>query len=119
MTKTTRSTDSVQVSFWVLREIKIDDNVNCLDIDTSRDEIRRYQESTLTFCEIMEYFIALHLIHLCMNEEAAVALLDDFLCEQLNALCTVTEDDALIDLKLFEKVIHKIIIYCIFMIVKK
>jgi len=36
-----------------------------------------------------------------MDEEAAIALIDDFLGKQLNALSTVAEDNALIDLKLF------------------
>jgi len=49
----------------------------------------------------MEDFVTLLLFHLCMDEEAAVALLDDFLCKQLHTLSTVTEDNALIDLKLF------------------
>jgi len=55
----------------------------------------------LTFCEIMEDFVTFRLIHLCMDEEAAIALIDDFLGKQLNALSTVAEDNALIDLKLF------------------
>ena len=49
----------------------------------------------------MEDFVTFRLIHLCMDEEAAIALIDDFLGKQLNALSTVAEDNALIDLKLF------------------
>lgn len=49
----------------------------------------------------MEDFVTFRLIHLCMDEEAAIALIDDFLGKQLNALSAVAEDNALIDLKLF------------------
>jgi hypothetical protein len=39
MAITTRSTDTVKVSFGVLREVKVDDNVDSLDIDTTGEEI--------------------------------------------------------------------------------
>ena len=39
MTETTRSTDSVQVCLRVLREIKVDNNIHRLYIDTSCEQI--------------------------------------------------------------------------------
>ena len=58
----------------------------------------------------MEDFVALLLVHLCMDEEAAIALFYDFLCKQLHTLSTVTEYNALIDLKLLLKHQKSIII---------
>ena len=42
MSKPARSADSMQVSFRIFREIKVDHNIDSLNIDTSRDEIRGY-----------------------------------------------------------------------------
>lgn len=48
----------------------------------------------------MEHTVPIFLHHPCMNVEARVAKLGDFLCQKLNPLGGVTEDDGLIDLKL-------------------
>lgn len=48
----------------------------------------------------MEHTVPVFLHHLCMNVEARIAQLGDFLGQKLNPLGRVTEDDRLIDLKL-------------------
>lgn len=59
----------------------------------------------------MEHTVPVLLHHLCMNVEARIAQLGDFLCQKLNPLGGVTEDDRLIDLKLQEKYRFMIIHY--------
>jgi hypothetical protein len=39
MSKSTRATDAVKVSFGVLWEIKVDDNIDGLDINTTGQQI--------------------------------------------------------------------------------
>lgn len=48
----------------------------------------------------MEHTVPVLLHHLCMNVEARVAQLGDFLCQKFHPLGGVAEDDRLIDLKL-------------------
>lgn len=58
------------------------------------------QVSAQSISEVMEHAVPVFLHHLCMNVEARIAQLGDFLGQKLNPLGRVTEDDRLIDLKL-------------------
>lgn len=58
------------------------------------------QVSAQSIPEVMEHAVPVLLHHLCMNVEARIAQLGDFLGQKLNPLGGVTEDDRLIDLKL-------------------
>lgn len=53
--ESTWSTDSVKISFSIFWEVKIDNDVNCLNIDTSSKNICAYKASCLIIFEVMEY----------------------------------------------------------------
>ena len=53
--------------------------------------------------EFVEYPIAVGLLHLRVDVEAAVAKLCDLLREKLHSIHGVAEDDALVDIKLSEQ----------------
>lgn len=100
VTETTRTTDSVQVSLGVLGEVKVDDNVDGLDIDTSGQQIGTDQVTAGTVAEIVENPVSMRLEHLCVRVEAAVAELGDLFGEQLDTVSRIAKDDGLVDLEL-------------------
>ena len=59
-----------------------------------------HQVSALSIAEVMEDLVSVGLCHARVDEEAGVPQLCDLLCQQLHPLHRVTEDDALVDLKL-------------------
>jgi len=64
MSKTTRSTDSVEMGLCILREIEVDDNIHTLDVDTSCEKISANQASSLSILEVMIDTISVALLHL-------------------------------------------------------
>ena len=72
MSETATSTNSMEISFCVFREIEIDDNVDCLDVDTASEEIRAYKIAAFPVAEIVENSIARLLKHACMRVKAGV-----------------------------------------------
>ena len=77
VTKPARTTDSVQVSIGLPREVEVDDHVDRNDIDTTRKHIRGNQATRLTLLEVVENPVSITLVHLGVNEEARVAKLTD------------------------------------------
>ena len=95
MTKSTRSTDSVKIRFWVSWEVKIDDHIDGLNIDASGAQIRTHQTPTFAFSKSVEHLVSLFLAHLGVKVEARVAQLNDFLRQELDSHRGVTEDYSL------------------------
>ena len=54
MSKTTGSTNTMEISFGVLGEVKVDDNIDCLNINTTSEEIRAHQIAANTSSEVVE-----------------------------------------------------------------
>ena len=54
MTESTRSTDTMQVGFSISWEIKVDNDIDSLNINTSSEDIGTNEESVSTVLEIME-----------------------------------------------------------------
>lgn len=100
MTKATRSTNTMQIGFGVLREVKVDDDVDGLDINTSGEKIRADQVSANAVAEVVEDSVSSMLLHPSMAVEARVAEFGDFLSKQLDSVGRVAEDDGLVDLQL-------------------
>lgn len=69
---TTRSTNTMKIGLGILGEVKVDDNVDRLDIDTTGEKIRAYQVAADAIAEIVEYTISGLLGHLGMAVEARV-----------------------------------------------
>ena len=63
MSVSSRSPDTMQVGFSVVREIKVDDNIHGLNIDATRAQIRRYKASTISIAESVEHFVPIFLQH--------------------------------------------------------
>lgn len=106
MTETTRSTNSVKVGLSITRKIKVYNDVDGLDIDTSGEDVRADQASSLTILEIMINPVSVLLLHLRMNIEARITHLSNLLGKQLNSLSILTENDSLVDVELGKKCIQ-------------
>lgn len=63
MSKAARSADAMQVGFSVLWEVKVDDDVNRLDINTTGEEVRADKISADAIAEIMENAVTVCLKH--------------------------------------------------------
>jgi len=60
----------MKIGFSVLWEVKIDNDVHRLDIDTTSEEIGANKIATYTIPEIVKYSVPMVLKHLCMAVEA-------------------------------------------------
>ena len=100
MPKSTRTTNAMKVSFAVFREIKVDDNVYCLDINTTSEEIGADEVTAHAVAEVVENAITVGLQHFCMGVEARVTQLCHFFSQELDTVGGITKDDRLINLQL-------------------
>mmetsp|Transcript_2510 Transcript_2510/g.4648 ORF Transcript_2510/g.4648 Transcript_2510/m.4648 type:complete len:205 (-) Transcript_2510:386-1000(-) len=103
VTKPSRSSNAVQVRLGILGEVKINDNIYALNIDTAREEIGSNKVAGSPIAEFVEDPVAICLLHFGMYVEAGVSKLRDFLGEELNAIDRVAEDDGLVNLQLGEE----------------
>jgi hypothetical protein len=101
MTESTRTTDTVKVRFAILGEIKVDHDVDSLNINTAREEVGADEVAANAIAEIMEDAVTMRLKHFGMRVEAGVTKLGDFFCKQFDTIGRVAEDDRLINLELY------------------
>ena len=99
VSKTTGTTDAMEIGFGVFGEIEIDNNVDGGDIDTTSKEIRRDEISASTLAKVMEDTITMHLRHFSVDIEARIVHLGNFFSKKLDASSGVAEDDGLVDAK--------------------
>ena len=103
MTKSSGSSDTVKVSLGILGKIKVDDNIDTLDINTASEKVGCHEMTGTTVAEFVKDSIAISLLHLGMNVEAGVTQLRDLLGQELDTIDRVAEYDGLIDLQLGEE----------------
>ncbi|KAK8222289.1 hypothetical protein BKA81DRAFT_17590 [Phyllosticta paracitricarpa] len=106
--KTTRTANTVKVSLGVLGEVKVDDNVDGLNVDTTGEKVRANQVAANTVPEVVENAVASVLKHFGVRVEARVAELGNLLGEELHAVCGVAEYDGLVNLELVEKSVEAV-----------
>ncbi len=73
MTESSGTTDTMQVCLGHLGEIKVDDNIHSLDVDTSGEQVWADQVTACTVAEIVEDTVTVILAHLGVDVEAWVA----------------------------------------------
>lgn len=100
MSKTSRTSNAMKIGFRILGEVKVDDNVHCLDIDTTGEEIGTHEISADAIPEVVKNAVTVLLSHTSMTVVARVAQLGNLLCKKLDTVGGVAEDDGLIDLEL-------------------
>ena len=70
MAETTRSTNSMQVGLREAREVKVDDDVDRQDVDTTSEDVCANKASRLTSLEVVIDSLTIVVSHLRMNVEA-------------------------------------------------
>jgi len=101
--KPATSANPVEIRLSHLWEIEVDDHVDGLDVDTSGKEVAAHEITTQASSEIMENPVPVSLGHLGVDVVAGVTKFGDLLGQQLNPLCRVAKNDALVDLQFGEK----------------
>ena len=114
MSKATRSTDAVQVRFARFGEIEVDHNIDGLDVDTAREQIRRDQVPGRAVAELVKDAVAVGLLHLGVDVVARVAELGDLLGQKFDAIDRIAENDALVDLELGEESVEAVNLLALF-----
>lgn len=108
MSETSRSTNTMEVGLRILREIKVDDYVNSLNVDTTGKKIRANEIAAYTVPEVMKHTVTVVLQHLGVRVEAGVSKFGDLFRKQLHSICGVAEDDGLVDLEFGEESIEAV-----------
>ena len=98
-----RATDAMEVGLGVFGEVKVDNDVDSLDIDTAGEQVGADKVPADAVPEVVEDTVASLLCHLGVTVETGVAELRDLFGEELHAVCRVAEDDGLVNLELGEK----------------
>lgn len=70
MSKTSRSTNAVEVGLRILRKIEINDYVDSLNVNAASKEIGTNEVAAYTVPEVMKYAVTIVLQHLGMRVEA-------------------------------------------------
>jgi len=99
VTEPAGTTNSVQIRLGHLWKVEVDDDIDCLDVDSSREEIRADEVPAEAGPEVVEDSVAVRLGHLGVDVVAGVAELSDLFGQQLHSLGRVAENDALVDLQ--------------------
>jgi uncharacterized protein with von Willebrand factor type A (vWA) domain len=106
MSKSTRATNAVEICLRILGEVKVDNDVNGLNIDTACEKVGTDKITADSIAEIVKDAIAVGLQHFRVGVEAGVAQLCDLFGKQFDAVGRVAENDGLVDLQLREKSIE-------------
>lgn len=70
MTETPRTTNSVKVGLGVLRKVKVDDNIDRLNVNATREEVGADKVAAYAVSKIMEDAVTVMLKHSGMRIEA-------------------------------------------------
>ena len=76
----------MQVSLGEAREVKVNDDVDRQDVDTTSKNVSAHETSGLTSLEVVINSLTIVVRHLGMNVEARVTHLRNLLCEQFDTL---------------------------------
>ena len=88
----------MKIRLRVFGKVKVDDDVDGLNVDPSREEIGTNEVSADPVAEIVKDAVTVGLKHFGMRIEAGVAEFGDFLGQELDSVRRVAEDDRLVDL---------------------
>jgi len=102
MTKATRTTDTMEVGLSALGEVKVDDDVDGLDVDTTSDEVGAHEVAAGATAEVVENAITMVLLHLSVDVEARAAQLANLLGKKLHTVHRIAEDNGLSNVQLLE-----------------
>ena len=103
VTEPPRSSNTMEVGLCILGEVKVNDNIDTLNINSTCKEIRCDKVTSGTIAKFMKDSITIGLLHLGMDVVAGVAKLGNFLGEEFDSVDRVTKYNGLIDLQFGEE----------------
>lgn len=112
MSKAARPTNTVEVSFGVLWEVKVNDHVDRLYINSSSKQVRANKIATDAVTKVVKNAVAISLKHAGVAIEAREAKFSDLLGEKLYAVGGAAKDDRLIDLEFGEESVEAVDLLC-------
>jgi hypothetical protein len=77
MPETSRTPDSVQISFSHFGKVEVYDDIDCLDVDSTREEITANKITAQTIAEVVENSVAVRLRHSGVNVITTIAQFRD------------------------------------------
>ncbi len=80
VSESTRSSNTMEVGFRALGEVKVDYNVDTLNINTTGEEVRGNEVTGSTVSKFVENPVSVVLRHSSMDVEAAESKLGNLLC---------------------------------------
>ena len=95
--KTTATTDAVDVVLTVGREIVVDDEGDLLDIDATSKEISSDEHTGGSRTELLHDDISLGLVHVSVHSRDCEISRGEFVSQPVDLSSCVTEDDGLSD----------------------
>ena len=95
--KSTTSTNPVQVGAALCGEVEVDDHVDCLNVDTSGDQVGTDQGLELAFPETFKDLRPFVSLHTRMQVSVLVLSFIELPGKVLSPLVRATENDALVD----------------------
>jgi hypothetical protein len=98
-TKTTSSTDSVDVVLLLDGELVVDNESNLLDIDTSSKQVGGDEDTDSSLSELLHNDITLNLVHLSVHDAHGEFVFSHGLLELFYALLGVTVNERLVNVQ--------------------
>jgi len=83
----------MEIGLSVLGEVKVDNNIDSLDIDTTSQQIAANEVTTGSIAEVVEDTIAVVLNHAGMAVKARVSELGNLLSKKFDTIGGITKDD--------------------------
>lgn len=87
MSEPTGTTNTVKIRFRILGKIKVDNDIDGLNIDTTGEEVGAHEVSTHAVTEVVEDAVAVRLQHFRVGVETRIPKLGDLLREEFNPVC--------------------------------
>lgn len=103
-TESASSSDSVKILISLVWHVKVDDDVDSLNIDTSSEKVGADHDSVLARLELLENSESLAHVHASATGDTWELLLLDDVVQFLSILVCFSEDDHLVEVELVEDV---------------
>ena len=103
-TETSCTTDSMDVVFFLHRQLVVDNETDLLDINTSGKQISGDKDTDGTGSELLHHDFTLLLVHLTVHAGDDEVLLGHGALKLIDSLLSVTVNDGLLDIEVGVKV---------------
>jgi len=102
------SPNAVEVGVRRSREVKVDDDVEGLNVNPAGEDVGANKVAALPLAEVMENTVAIFLAHLPMNVEARETQSGNLAAQKLDSVHAVAENNALVNCNLSEESIKAV-----------